>query len=161
MKGSLITERVTEIAAEVTRSMEIELVQVEVAGTKRDGVLRIYIDKPGGVTLDDCGKVSQQIETVLDAEDLIPSRYVLEVSSPGIERQLYSLGDFVKFKGELAKVKTKIATDGQNTFIGTIESVSGEEITIDDRTRGRVTIDYPNVAKANLKIDLSREFGRK
>lgn len=159
MDKQLITGRLTAIATAAAAELGTELVHVELAGTKRDAVLRIYIDKEGGVTLDDCGAVSRKIEDVLDAEDLIPSRYVLEVSSPGIERQLYTLADFVKFTGQLAKVKTKSEIDGQKTFVGPITEVDGEKITIDDRTKGTVSFEYSDVDKANLKIDLLKEFG--
>lgn len=162
----MITERVRAIAERVAGEMGIELVHIEIAGTKRDAVVRIYIDKPGsaiykegGVTLDDCSNVSRGVEEVLDAEDLIPSRYVLEVSSPGIERQLYSLNDFVRFTGRLAKVKTKTETNGQRNFVGNIVAVDGNKITFDERTRGEMVIDYADIEKANLKIDLSKEFG--
>ena len=107
MDKHLITERIEKIASQVAGASGIELVHIEIGGTKRDAVLRIYIDKQGGVTLDDCSVISRGIEDVLDVEDFIPSRYVLEVSSPGIERQLYLLSDFVKFTGRLAKVKLK------------------------------------------------------
>src|SRR5437868_2479571 len=111
MDKDLITERIQQIAAQAAKTLGVELVHVEVAGTKRDAVLRIYVDKEGGVTIDDCSAVSRGIEEILDAEDFIPSRYVLEVSSPGIERELYSLSDFVKFTGCLAKVKLKTEID--------------------------------------------------
>lgn len=151
--------RVREIASQAVEDSDIELVHVEMAGIKRDQVIRVYIDKQGGVTLDDCSLVSQKIEAVLDAEDFIPWKYVLEVSSPGIERQLYSLADFVRFTGQLAKVKLKREIAGQKTFVGTIDRVDGDAITIDDRTVGAVEFDYSEVEKANLKIDLSKEFG--
>jgi len=160
MDKGLITERVRAIAQRVADEKGLELVHVDIAGTKRDSVVRIYIDKEGGVTLGDCSDVSRGVEEVLDAEDFIPSRYVLEVSSPGIERQLYSLDDFVKFVGRLAKVKTKAEIDGQKTFVGPIVEIEGQRITIDDRTRGPVSFDHSDVDKANLKIDLSKEFGR-
>jgi len=160
MDKHLITEHVSGIAKKVATAGGIELVHVETAGTKRDLVVRIFIDKKGGVTIDDCSDVSRQIEEVLDSQDFIPSRYVLEVSSPGIERQLYSLADFVKFTGKLARVKTKSEIGGQKTFVGPITQVEGETITIDDRTNGIVSFDYAQVDKANLKIDLAKEFGR-
>lgn len=161
MEKSEITRHVSEIATKVASAAGSELVHVETAGTKRDMVVRVFIDKEGGVTLGDCSTVSRGIEDVLDAEDFIPSKYVLEVSSPGIERELYSLADFIKFTGELAKVKTKTEIDGQKNFVGRIVSVDGERITLDDRTRGQVSFDYGDVSKANLKIDLSKEFGHK
>jgi ribosome maturation factor RimP len=166
MDKQLITERVGKVAASVVAEMGIELVHIEISGTKRDLVLRIYIDRPGsaidkdrGVTLDDCSRVSQAIEDVLDVEDFIPTRYVLEVSSPGIERQLYSLADFAKFSGKLARVKTREAIGGQKTFAGYIKEVDGSHIVFDDRTRGRIEFEYDDVEKANLKIDLAQEFG--
>jgi ribosome maturation factor RimP len=161
LERSEITKHVAEIAAKVATEAGAELVHVETAGTKRDMVVRVFIDKEGGVTLGDCSTVSRGIEDVLDAEDFIPSKYVLEVSSPGIERELYSLADFVKFTGELAKVKTSAEIDGQRNFVGRIVAVDGDRITMDDRTRGEVSFDYSAVSKANLKIDLSKEFGHK
>ena len=156
----MITEHVTGIATKVAGVAGIELVHVEIAGTKRDIVVRIYIDKEGGVTIEDCSTVSRGVEEVLDNEDFIPSKYVLEVSSPGIERELYSLADFVKFTGQLAKVKVKTEIDGQKTFVGPLTAVDGETSTINDRTKGEVSFEYSDVAKGNLKIDLSKEFGR-
>ena len=160
MDKGLITEYVGRVAGQVAEKAGIELVHVEVAGTKRDAVIRIFIDKEGGVTLDDCSSVSRAIEEVLDGEDKIPSKYVLEVSSPGIERQLYSLKDFIKFTGHLAKVKLKNELNGQKTFVGVITSVDGDEITIDDRTKGITRFDHSEIDKANLKIDLAKEFSR-
>ena len=161
MDKQSIAERVRAIAETAVGGAGIELVHVEVAGTNRDLVLRVFIDKDGGVTLDDCSQVSQGVEAVLDAEDTIPVRYVLEVSSPGIERQLYSLADFEKFTGRLAKVKTREAFDGQKTFVGTITGVEGGKIRLDDRTKGGMTFEYDDIEKANLKIDLSKEFSGK
>jgi len=160
MDKHLIIEHVKGIAEKVTKASGIELVHVDISGTKRDLVLRIFIDKEGGVNLDDCSGISRGIEEVLDSEDFIPSKYVLEVSSPGIERELYSLADFVKFTGNLAKVKLKAEIDGQKTFVGNITAVEGSKITVDDRTKGAVSFDYSDVDKANLKIDLAKEFGR-
>lgn len=161
MESRSVAERVREIASGAVADSDIELVHVEIAGVKRDRVIRIYIDKVGGVTLEDCSTISQKIEAVLDAEDLIPSKYVLEVSSPGIERQLYSLADFVKFTGQLAKVKLKNEINGQKTFIGTIVGLDQETIILDDRTVGEVSFDHGNVEKANLRIDLAKELSGK
>jgi len=155
-----LTTRIRGIAQKVADDRQVELVHVEIAGTKRDSVVRIYIDKPEGVTLDDCSLFSRDVEGVLDLDDIIPSRYVLEVSSPGIERELYSLEDFRRFEGRLAKVKTKSEIEGQKTFVGPITKIDGETITVEDRSLGPVSFSYGDVAKANLKIDLSKEFGR-
>ncbi len=154
-----IFEHVNSAAETVAKAKNIELVHVEVAGTKRDLIIRIYIDKEGGVTLDDCSGFSRGVEEVLDVEDRIPVRYVLEVSSPGIERELYSLKDFEKFTGELVKIKIKEAIDGQKTFVGPLTGIDGDKITIEDRSKGIVTFTYSDVNRANLKIDLAKEFG--
>jgi len=155
-----IAGRVRSIAEKAASESGVELVHVEIAGTKRDAVVRIYIDKPDGVSLEDCSKVSRDVEAVMDAEDFIPSRYVLEVSSPGIERELYSIEDFRRFAGRLTKVKTNVEIDGQKTFVGPITGVDGNKISVEDRTRGMVSFDHSSVVKANLKMDLSKEFGR-
>ena len=160
MDKQQVSTRVENIAARAAADNGLELVHVEIAGTKRDVVVRIYIDKPEGVTIEDCSLLSRTVEDVLEIEDFIPSRYVLEVSSPGIERELYSLADFVKFTGHLAKVKTNVEFDGQKTFIGPIVSVDEDKIEMDDRTKGTVSFTYADVAKANLRIDLAKEFGR-
>jgi ribosome maturation factor RimP len=160
MENSLITERVRQIAERVAADRGVELVHVNLSGTKREALVRIFIDKDGGVTLDDCSQFSRDIEEVMDVEDPIPSRYVLEVSSPGIERELYTLGDFERFMGRLARVKLKTELDGQKNFVGRIVGVDGQAVTLDDRTRGAISFDHSDVAKANLKIDLSEEFRR-
>jgi ribosome maturation factor RimP len=160
MENSLITERIRQIAERVAADRGVELVHVNVSGTKRESVVRVFIDKDGGVTLDDCSNFSRDVETVMDDEDPIPSRYVLEVSSPGIERELYSIKDFERFLGRLARVKLKTELDGQKIFVGRIAGVDDGKVTLDDRTRGALTFDHSDVAKANLKIDLSEEFRR-
>ncbi len=146
------------IAEKIAQTKSVELVHTEIAGTKRDSVVRIFIDKPEGVTLDDCSSFSRDIETFLDSEDVIPGKYVLEVSSPGIERELYSIEDFRRFEGRVAKVKTTVDIDGQKTFVGPITVIDDDMISIQDRIRGSVSFRYADVAKANLKIDLSKEF---
>jgi len=113
------------------------------------------------VTLEDCSTVSHAIEEVIDADDFIPTPYVLEVSSPGLERPLFSIQDFVKFTGKKAKVKTSEALDGQTNFNGRIDSVDGSEIVFEDKTNGTVRIPFDKVAKANLKVDLAEEFKKR
>lgn len=153
-----IAARMNAIAESVAELHGVELVHAEILGSKRDSIVRVYIDKEGGVGIEDCSRFSGAMEEMLDAEDIIPWAYVLEISSPGIERQLYSRKDFVRFAGELAKVKTRVEVGGQRNFVGRIESVEGEEVVFEDRTNGIVRIPIENVEKANLKIDLAKEF---
>lgn len=155
-----ITEKVNEIAEKAAAKNHLELVRAEVVGSAKEPIVRIYIDKPEGITHDDCSKVSHEIGEILDAQDFISSEYTLEVSSPGLERELYSLKDFEKFTGSLAKVRTRYAVDGQRNFRGKIKTVENEEIVFDDKTNGEVRFPYEAVAKANLEIDLEEEFRR-
>lgn len=153
-----IEARVREIARRTAEERGLELVHVEFAGGPRSPVVRVFIDKPGGVTHSDCSEVSTHVGTVLDVEDFIPGTYTLEVSSPGLERGLYSRGDFERFAGRLAKMKTRGAIGGQRNFRGRIEGVEGDEILFEDKTTGRVRVPFSEVAKANLEIDVEEEF---
>ena len=91
-------------------------------------------------------------------EDFIPGAYTLEVSSPGLERGLYSRGDYERFAGHLAKIRTRGAVGGQRNFRGRIAGVEGEEVLFDDKTSGRVRVPLAEIAKANLEIDIEEEF---
>jgi ribosome maturation factor RimP len=158
MNTHTTSEQIRAVAVRIAEENNLELVHTEVRGSKRNPVVRIYIDKPDGVTHQDCVTVSRQIEAILDAEDYIGSAYVLEVSSPGLERELYNLQDFEKFSGNPARVKTNEPIDGQKNFRGRILKVEAEEIIFDDKTRGEVRFPYGAVAKANLEIDLEEEL---
>ena len=156
----LIEEKVREAATRVAAENGLELVRAEVAGTGKNLTVRIYIDKEGGVMHDDCTTTSRELEKILDAEDFIPAAYLLEVSSPGLERELYSLQDFEKFAGSLAKVKLNAPVDGQKNFRGRIVGIEGEEIIFADDTKGMTHFPYNAVVKANLEIDLESELKR-
>lgn len=155
---SSIDGRVREIAERAASERGLELVHVEVAGGAHAPIIRVFIDKPEGVTHEDCSEMSRYVGTVLDVEDFIPEAYTLEVSSPGLERGLYSLSDYKRFAGRLAKAKTRGAIAGQRNFRGRLAGVEGEEVLFDDRTSGRVRIPFAEIAKANLEIDVEEEF---
>ncbi len=138
----------------------LEMVRTNISGTKQSLTISIFIDKENGVTHEDCVKVSRDLETIFDTEDFIPTPFLLEVSSPGLERELYSLMDFEKFSGKMAKVKANIEINGQKVFKGRIVEVVGEEIVFADKTKGEVKFPFSAVAKANLEIDLEEEFKR-
>jgi ribosome maturation factor RimP len=156
----LIDEKVQESAVRIAEENNLELVRAETVGTIANLTVRVFIDKPEGVTHEDCAAVSRQLGEIFDAEDFIPSSYLLEVSSPGIERGLYNLKDFEKFAGKLAKVKTNVAFGGQRNFRGRIAEIDGDEIVFEDKTKGAVRFPYSAVVKANLEIDLEEELSR-
>ena len=155
-----VEERVREVAGRVTAERGLELVHVEFAGSERSPSLRVFIDKPGGVTHEDCSEVSHHLGTILDVEDFISSTYVLEVSSPGLERGLYRREDYERFAGKMAKLKTREAIGNQRNFRGRIVAVEGDEVVFDDVTNGRVAVPLRIIAKANLEIDVEEEFRR-
>jgi ribosome maturation factor RimP len=109
--------RVSEIIERVIAHEGMEIVHAEMAGGKNP-ILRVYIDKPGGVTLDDCATVSQRVGLILDVEDVIPHQYTLEVASPGLDRGLYKEADYERFAGLPAHVRIAEAIDGQRNFHG-------------------------------------------
>lgn len=155
-----IEERIREIAAQTAEEIGLELVQAEVAGSGKKLTVRVFIDKSGGVMHEDCSNMSRRLEKIFDEEDFIPAAYLLEVSSPGLERELYSLKDFEKFVGSPVKVKLNVPIDGQKVFRGRIVKVEDEKIILDDKTKGTVRFPFSAVAKANLEIDLEEEFKR-
>ncbi|HZI20794.1 MAG TPA: ribosome maturation factor RimP [Pyrinomonadaceae bacterium] len=150
--------RVREIAERVAADNGLELVHAELAGGARTPVVRVFIDKPGGVTHEDCSRVSEHVGTVLDVEDFIHSAYTLEVSSPGLERGLYKREDYERFAGRSAKVRTRGAIGGQRNFRGRLLSVEGDSVLFEDKTNGRVSIPLAEIVKANLEIDVEEEF---
>ena len=120
MDSRSVKERVCQLAEQAAIDHGVELVHAEVAGPDNRPVVRVFIDKPGGVTHDDCSDVSHHLGTVLDVEDFIHSAYTLEVSSPGLERGLYKAADYERFAGHLAKIKTRAPIKGQRNFRGKI-----------------------------------------
>lgn len=134
-------------------AMGYELVELELVGGGGNRVLRLFIDAPSGVTLDDCAAVSEAVEEVLDAEDPIPGEYSLEISSPGVDRPLRKADDYRRFAGEQVKVKTFGPIDGQRSFTGTLVGLEEEQVIV-ETPEGRAAIPREQVAKAHLVADL-------
>lgn len=160
MGNDSIETRVQEIAERVAIDHGLELVHVEVAGPDNKPIVRVFIDKPHGVTHDDCSEVSTHMGTILDVEDFIHAAYTLEVSSPGIERGLYKRADYERFAGSNAKLKTRQPINGQRNFRGRLLGLDGDDLIFDDRTNGRVQIPLDLVTKANLEVDVEEELRR-
>lgn len=160
MSKDTVIEKIRAIADAVARDNDLDLVHAQIVGSGRNLTIRVFIDKSGGVTHEDCSSVSRAMDKILDADEFIASSYLLEVSSPGLERELYSLSDFKKFAGSLAKVKTATAIEGQKNFRGRITGIAGDEIIFEDKTSGAVRFAFESVVKANLEIDLEEELKR-
>ena len=146
--------KVTDLIEPVIESLGIELDELEFKRMKGKALLRVFIDREGGVTIDDCERVSREIEAVLDVEDPIPYSYVLEVSSPGLDRPLRKPEDFRKYSGSRARVITIDPIEKQNFFVGQIVEAGDSDIRIllqKDRT---ITIPYENISKARLEVEV-------
>jgi ribosome maturation factor RimP len=130
----------------------MELVDIEYRRESKGWVLRLILDKEGGVTLEDCTRVSQEVGRHLDVEDFIQTPYTLEVSSPGLTRSLKTEKDFMKYCNHFIKVKTVDPIENRRQFKGKLLGVSGGRIEIKGEG-GVFQISLSNVAKANLEIE--------
>lgn len=146
-------EAINSIIERVAAREGLELVHWELVGPRSNSMLRIYIDKPGGVTHADCEVVSNQVGTLLDVEDLIPHSYTLEVSSPGIERGLYKRADYERFQGSRVKLKTFEPIAGQRNFRGKLIGIAGDTVTLEADGAGAVEIPFDKIAKANIEYE--------
>ena len=153
MDGAII-EKVVAIAERVAGSDGIDIVDVELAGGGRQRLLRIYIDKPQGVTHSDCESISRQVGAILDVEDVIPGgRYTLEVSSPGLERKLTKPKDFERFQGRKVKLVFREPIEDKRQWEGTLAGFSGRTVTLEAEPGRRISFDLQQVQKANLKFE--------
>ena len=155
-------ERVSEVLRRFEKLVEnvlaedvFELVDLEVSGGGR--ILRVFVDKPGGVSVGDCARLSERLSERLDIEDFIPYRYTLEVSSPGLDRPLKRESDYERFQGRLARITTEPAIAGQNVHTGRILGLvqgAGGMVKIEERPGQYLTIPLSQVKRARLEIEL-------
>jgi len=156
-------EKVREIADRVGQSSGLEVVDVELHGGGKARMLRICVDKPNGVTHEDCSHFSREVGTILDVEDAVPGgSYILEVSSPGLDRKLSKPEDYQRFTGSLIKLMTRDPVHGNRHFEGRLKAfhdgrlsleLSGRKKSKRDQAVERpseVELDLANVEKANL-----------
>jgi ribosome maturation factor RimP len=149
-----IVETVRNIAEPIVEELGLELVDVEFVREGRDWYLRVYIDKDGGVTLDDCEAVSQPLSDKLDEVDPIEQSYLLEVSSPGAERPFKTARDFEKAMGEYVMAKLYKAVNGKKTVEGILEGYDGETVTILTDEDKREIYRLKDISKINRIIKL-------
>jgi len=155
-----IEPQVQELIERIVTAEGFELVYCEFSGGRKQAVLRIYIDKPGGVTHQDCSFISNQVGAVLDVEDLIPFQYVLEVSSPGVNRGLYKKSDYTRFAGQMVRLKTHQAIEGKRNYRGRIEGVEDDQVKLAVSKGKSVLIPFDHIASANLDVELDELFRR-
>lgn len=150
-----LLERITELGEQAVRGTGIEIAEVQLRGAGKARLLRIYIDKPGGVTHGDCELVSERIGALLDKEDTVPGEtgYTLEVSSPGVERKLSKARDFERVVGQKIKLMVRQPIDGQSRFEGVLTGFANDTLEVEIAPGSLARIPLDQVLKANLKFD--------
>jgi len=149
-----IIKQVEDLITPAVEAEKMEVVDIQFATEHGQKILRVFLDKEGGFGLGDCEEMSRKISEILDKSEILQYSYVLEVSSPGIERVLKKEKDFLKFLGKKAKVTVFEPIEGQRHFQGPIVSAGEGKLVIDDVTGKKVTIEINKIAKANLSPDL-------
>jgi len=154
-------ERIRRLIEEVVEGQGYEFVDAEFKGGGKNSVLRIFIDRPAGISHSDCELVSEQVGTVLDVEDLIPSSYTLEVSSPGLDRKLVKESDYSRFEGKLARIQTRIPLNQQKVFRGTLQGLHNGKVRLELPTGNLMEIPLDVIQEARLEFDWAQERGRR
>lgn len=143
--GPSLRERV----ASGVQALGFELVDVELVGGRQNQTLRVYIDSPDGITVDNCADVSRQISAILDVEDPFPGRYTLEVSSPGLDRPLVTPADFRRFQGAVIKVRLLHALDGRRNFTGRLLTANADGVIV-EVDREQFSLPFKAIERARL-----------
>ena len=152
-----IPEQVEQQIQRIVESEGLELVHIDYRKQGRGFLLRVDIDKEGGVNIDDCQSVSTQISTWLDVEDPIPGEYELQVSSPGLDRKFYKPSDYQKFIGRLVRVKTSKAIRGLHVIVGRLKEFDGERVVVTDPVVKKdpdYTIPLSDIKETRLEVEI-------
>ncbi|MGH8308642.1 MAG: ribosome maturation factor RimP [Steroidobacteraceae bacterium] len=142
-------ERVIALTEPLLGRLGYELVELEYAAGRSHATLRFFIDKSGGIGLEDCEQVSREISAMLDVEDPIPIAYTLEVSSPGFDRVLRTRAHFERFAGERVHVELKVPREGRRRYTGTLRTVADDGLTL-EVDRETVSVPFDEIGKARL-----------
>jgi ribosome maturation factor RimP len=160
MAAETVVERVRAVAGRVAAGRGLEIFDVQFRREAPGMVLRVQIDRPGpaataeeSVSVEDCAHMSRELSAVLDVEDVVPTAYTLEVSSPGLDRPLRRADDYRRFAGRMAKIVMRQRVDGQGFFRGKLGGLDGTDVLIeaDDRKTHRVPLEV--ITRANLEVE--------
>jgi ribosome maturation factor RimP len=141
----------------IVESEGLELVHIDYRKQGRGYLLRVDIDKEGGVTIDDCQLVSQQVSTWLDVEDPIEAEFELQVSSPGLDRKFYTTADYTRFIGRLVRVKTAKAVRGLHVIVGRLKEFDGQTIVVTDpkmKKDADYSIPLADIKETRLEVEI-------
>lgn len=152
MKFEPVIQEVHKTIEPILQSQGLELIDVEYKREAQGWVLRIYLDREGGITVEDCAEASRELGAILEVRDLIPNRYVLEVSSPGVTRPLKRPEDFNKYQNRSVKIKLFMPLEGRRNFKGKLLGLKEDKVSVESERR-IYEIPIQNIAKANLELD--------
>ena len=147
-------EKITEMAERVAVSEGLTLIDVQLKGGRGSQLLRVYIDKPEGISHADCQLVSEQLSVMLDVEDPFPGSYTLEVSSPGLDRELVKASDFAHFAGRKARLVVREPVDNQKVLEGRLAGFEAGRVRLDLGDAGLKELELSNVQKARLVVEM-------
>lgn len=145
-------DSLTGLLEPVVEGLGYELVGVEYHPSGRQGLLRVYIDHPDGIGVDDCARVSHQVSGVLDVEDPLPGEYLLEISSPGLDRPVFKPADFQRFAGERVRLRLRGLVDGRRKYRGRLLGLRGESVVIEE-SGAEVAVPLAEIDRANLELE--------
>lgn len=164
MHDESLLPKLRELAQRAAEPLGIEVAWVEFKQTGGSGLFRVFIDREERVGLEECERVNERLTVLLDVEDPIESSYLLEVSTPGLDRPLWTMKDYERFTGSLAKIKTREQLDGKDRFRGRLAGVEGESVLL-EQSGERKSIPFPIIESARLEVELflpeQRQFARK
>lgn len=153
-------ERVRELAARVAEAYGLDIFDVDLRREGGQQVLRVVVDRPGpaatpeeSVSIDDCARVAEELGTLLDVEDVIPTAYTFEVSSPGLDRPLRHADDYRRFAGRWAKIVTTEPVNRQTAFSGRIQGVEGDDVLFESEGTKPVRLPLRLIARARLEVE--------
>ncbi|NIP16928.1 MAG: ribosome maturation factor RimP [Xanthomonadales bacterium] len=158
--GQSATARLRQLAARTLEGLGMELVHLTYRREGRQWLLRLMIDREGGVSMDDCATASEQLGAVLEVDEVIPHSYVLEVSSPGLDRPLFTASDYRRFTGSKVIIKTHKPVDGQRQYRGVVEGCEQDEVALRRDDQALVHIPLAAIASGRLEVDLDQELSR-
>jgi len=153
MSSDAVLDRIRSIAERVAASEGLEVVDVELRGKGPRRLLRVFVDKPEGITHNDCETISRQVGAILDVEDVVPGSYTLEISSPGVERRLRRPEDFTRFAGNKVRLILREPQDGHKQVSGRLEGIEDRVVTVSPEGGRPVAVALDNIDRANLVFE--------
>ncbi len=153
MAKKKIEEIVEELALPIINKYQFELVDIEFKKEGPNWYLRLYIDKPGGITINDCELVSENLSDLLDEVDPIEQSYILEISSPGLNRPLKKIEDYERFKGHKVEIKLFAPYNGRKNFTGKLNGLINDKVSIEDENNKTIEIPFNTIASVRLYVE--------